>query len=177
MSLDVSRSFVDQSRALLTAGYLPRIERCLEKLSEQELWWRPNPESNSVGNLLLHLSGNLRQWIISGVGGAVDERERQREFDERGPLSRDEVWSLLKTTVEEADRVLAGVDPETLLERRRIQGFDVTVLEAIYHVVEHFSMHTGQIILVTKMRTGDLGFYAIVDGLPKPQWSGHQAKP
>jgi uncharacterized damage-inducible protein DinB len=170
MSPDVSRSFVEQSRTNLSAELLPRIERCLAKLSDQELWWRPNAESNSVGNLVLHLSGNVRQWIISGVGGAVDERDRQREFDERGPLPSDEVWSRLKTTVEEADRVLAGLDPATLLERRRIQGFDVTILEAIYHVVEHFSMHTGQIILLTKMRAGDLGFYEVVDGLPQPKW-------
>jgi uncharacterized damage-inducible protein DinB len=170
MSPDVSRSFVAHSRTNLSAELLPRIERCLAKLSDQELWWRPNAESNSVGNLVLHLSGNVRQWIISGVGGAVDERDRQREFDERGPLPSDEVWSRLKTTVEEADRVLAGLDPATLLERRRIQGFDVTILEAIYHVVEHFSMHTGQIILLTKMRAGDLGFYEVVDGLPQPKW-------
>lgn len=166
-----SQAFIDQSRTLLTSGYLPRIERCLAKLSDQEVWWRPNAESNSVGNLLLHLSGNVRQWIISGVGGAADTRERQREFDEQGPLAREEVWPRLKTTVEEADRVLAGVDPAILLNHRRIQGFDVTILEAIYHVIEHFSMHTGQIILLTKMRAGDLGFYAIVDGLPKPQWT------
>ena len=165
-----SQAFIAQSRTLLTSGYLPRIERCLDKISDPELWWRPTAESNSVGNLLLHLSGNVRQWIISGVGGAVDERRRQREFDEQGPLAREEVWSRLTTTVEEADRVLAAVDPAMLLERRRIQGFDVTILEAIYHVIEHFSMHTGQIILLTKIRAGDLGLYAIVDGLPKPQW-------
>lgn len=167
---DVSQSFIDQSRQLLTASYLPRIERCVETLSDQNVWWRANPQSNSIGNLLLHLAGNVRQWIISGLGGAGDERQRQREFEEQGPVPGSELLFRLKTTVEEADRVLAGVTPASLLERRRIQGHDVTILETIYHVVEHFSMHTGQIILLAKMWKGDLGFYEISDGTPRPQW-------
>src|SRR5262249_8898770 len=148
MHEDVLRSFVDQSRNLLTSSYLPRIQRCVEKLSDQEVWWRANPESNSVGNLLLHLTGNIRQWIISGVGGSQNERQRQREFDERGPMPRADAMFELKKAVQESDTVLAGVTPTVLSQRRRIQGLDVTVLEAIYSVVSHFSMHTGQIILL-----------------------------
>jgi uncharacterized damage-inducible protein DinB len=167
---DVGQSFLDQSRQLLTAGYLPRIERCLEQLSDDHVWWRANPESNSIGNLLLHLSGNVRQWIISGVGGTPDDRRRQEEFDELGPMPCSELCSRIRTTVEEADRVLAGVTAANLLERRTIQGFDVTVQEAVYTVVEHFSMHTGQIILLTKMWKGDLGFYDLSSGTPRSQW-------
>jgi len=170
MRPDVSQSFIDQSRQLLTASYLPRIERCLEGLSDQEIWWRANAESNSVGNLLLHLAGNVRQWIISGVGGAPDERQRQREFDELGPIPSSELLSRLRTTVEQSDQILAGVPSTNLLESRRIQGSDVTVFEAIYRVVEHFSMHTGQIILLTKMWKGDLGFFDVSDDTPRPQW-------
>ena len=167
---DVSQSFIDQSRQLLSEHYLPRIERCLERLSDEEIWWRANPECNSVGNLMLHLAGNVRQWVISGLGVAADRRQRQQEFDERGPIPRGELVNGLKRTVEEADVVLASVSPRRLPERRQIQGCDVTVLQAIYHVVEHFSMHAGQIILLTKMRTGDLAFYDVSDGTPRPQW-------
>ena len=167
---DVAQSFVDQSRRLLTASYVPRIERCLEQLSDDNVWWRANPESNSIGNLLLHLAGNVRQWIISGVGGVPDDRQRQREFDEQGPMPSADVLSRLRMTVEEADRVLAGITADGLLEGRRIQGHDVTVLEAVYAVVEHFSMHTGQIILLTKMWKGDLGFYDLSSGTPRSQW-------
>ena len=167
---DISRSFVDESRSLLTVSHFPRIERCLEGLADDKVWWRPNAESNSIGNLTLHLAGNVRQWIISGIGGATDNRQRQQEFDEKGPVPASELLSRLRTTVEEADRVLAGVTPATLLERREIQGCDVTVLEAIYHVVEHFSMHTGQIILLAKMWKGDLGFYNVSDGVVRPAW-------
>jgi uncharacterized damage-inducible protein DinB len=167
---DAAQSFIDQSRKFLTSHYLPRIERCLEQLSDEEIWWRANPESNSVGNLLLHLAGNVRQWIVSGLGEAADRRQRQQEFDEHGPLPGEELLTSLKRTLEEADAVLASLLPSSFPERRQIQGCDVTVMEAIYHVVEHFSMHTGQIILLTKMWKGDLAFYDVSDGTPRPRW-------
>src|SRR5262245_29832259 len=148
MRQDGLQTFIDQSRNLLTSSYLPRIERCVEKLSDRELWWRANPESNSVGNLMLHLAGNMQQWIVSGVGGASDQRQRQREFEERGPISGGEVLQQLKKAVREGDGILAAVTHTALLEYRRIQGLDITILEAIYSVVSHFSMHTGQIILL-----------------------------
>ncbi|MFN2481067.1 MAG: DinB family protein [Pyrinomonadaceae bacterium] len=176
----VARAFVAEARRLLTEDYLPKIERCLELLREGDLWWRAGAESNSVGNLLLHLEGNARQWIVCGVVGAADERERQREFDAgRGrepgeaelPTAR-ELFARLRGTVEEADGGLARLEPSVLLERRRIQGLrEVEVLRAVFHVVEHFSMHTGQIILLTKMRAGrDLAFYDFSEGAPRANW-------
>ena len=129
-----------------------------------------NSQSNSIGNLLLHLNGNVRQWIISGLGGEKDVRTRQREFEAHTGADAPELLRELRATVEAADRVLANVDPSTLLERRRIQSYDVSVMEAIYAVVEHFSMHTGQIILLAKTFKGDLGFYDLSGGEPRPTW-------
>jgi hypothetical protein len=169
MSAD-GQFFIDHSRELLTDSYLPRIERCVEKLTDEQIWWRANPGSNSIANLMLHLSGNVRQWIVSGIGGAPDVRQRQQEFDARGPLPRAEVVARLRNTVQEADRVLAGVEPAALLEPRRIQGYDVNVMEAIYQVVEHFSMHTGQIILLAKMWVGDVAFFDASQGTPRRIW-------
>lgn len=167
------QAFIDRSRAFLGSDYLPRIRSCLYELPETDLWWRPNAESNSVGNLLLHLAGNVRQWIVSGIGREPDVRERQEEFDAEGGRGRDELLGLLEEAVEDADRVLEELDPGRLLERRIIQGTDVTVLEAVYHVVEHFGMHTGQITYITKLRTGsDLGFYEVEDGVAHPRWQG-----
>ena len=143
-----------ESRRLLRSEYLPKIERCLERLSEEDVWWRPNETSNSIGNLLLHLCGNVGQWIIGGVGQRECERHRQQEFDERSHLPWRDLLAKLKATLAEADEVIGSLDSESLLARRHIQNDDVTVLEAIYHVVEHFGMHTGQIIVLTKMRTG-----------------------
>ena len=171
---DIAQSFIEQSRRFLLAEYLPKIERCVAELSDEDLWWRPNEQSNSVGNLLLHLAGNVRQWIIHGVGGAPDVRQRQQEFDERDGHPAETVLARLRETLEEADRVLGGLDPADLFTSRSIQGIDVTVFGAIYHVVEHFSTHVGQIIYVTKLRTGrDLQFYAMnADGSVRRGWLG-----
>ena len=166
----IEEAFLAQSRRLLTGSYLPRIEKAVEGLSDEQLWWRANAESNSIGNLILHLAGNVRQWIVSGIGGAVDARDRQGEFDAREPMPAGELLARLTSTVEEADRVLAALAPGTLLERRRIQTYDVTVLQAVYTVVEHFSMHTGQTILLAKMWKGDLGLYTLSHGIPHPAW-------
>jgi uncharacterized damage-inducible protein DinB len=148
----IASTFLDKSRALMSDDYMPKIERCVGRLSDTDLWWRANEASNSIGNLILHLCGNVTMWIIGGVGLLPFERDRQREFDERRNISGTELIERLRAVAQQADAVMGAVSPEELLSRRQIQGYDVTVLEAIYHVVEHFSMHTGQIILLTKAR-------------------------
>ena len=149
---DAARVFIDKSRNLLTSDYVPKIERCLDLLTDEDIWWRPNDVSNSIGNLILHLCGNVTMWIVGGVGRLPFDRNRQLEFDERRRIPSAELRSRLRSVVAQADDVLKEVDASELLSRRQIQGYDVTVLEAIYHVVEHFSMHTGQIILLSKAR-------------------------
>jgi hypothetical protein len=169
--MDAAQLFVDHSRKFLTESYLPRIERSIERLSDADIWWRGNDGSNSVGNLVLHLAGNVRQWIVSGIGGAPDRRRRQEEFDERGPVPREELLRRLRDAVLEADAVLGSLGPGRLTERSTIQGREVGVLYAIYHVVEHFSMHTGQIIYFTKMRAGDLAFYEASSSAFRETWT------
>lgn len=167
----VTRAFIAKARSLLMTDYLPKIERCMERLSDEEVWWRRGEESNSIGNLVLHLSGNARQWIVSGIGGATDTRARQSEFDERSMISGAELLSHLRQTLQEVDAVLAALPSNAILERRMFQGTEETVLDAVFHVVEHFSMHTGQIILLTKMLTGsDLRFYDFSTGVPRADW-------
>ena len=157
---DVTQNFIAKSRSLLRDDYLPKIERCLEELSEEDIWWRTHEEGNSIGNLLLHIAGNARQWIVGGVGGTENRRVRQQEFDQREGISRAELLDQLRRTLDDVEEVLARQDADAMLEPRQIQKYDVTVLEAIYHVVEHFAMHTGQIILLTKMlKRTDMKFY------------------
>jgi uncharacterized damage-inducible protein DinB len=171
-AISVNFAFLKQARVFLTDEYLPKIEKCLAELSDQDVWWRSNEESNSIGNLLLHLSGNARQWIISGLGGASDHRVRQTEFDERSLIRKHDLLARLRDTVREVDSVLAQFDSSKLLNAYRIQNCDVTALEAIFHVVEHFSMHTGQIILLTKLLTKkDLNFYDFSSGSPVHTWN------
>ena len=157
---DTGQEFISRARYHLTEDYVPKIEKCLERLTDEQIWWRPNEQSNSIGNLLLHLSGNARQWIVCGVGGATDARDRDAEFAQRDRIARTDLRSLLQRTLADVDATLAQFDANQLVERRTIQGSDVSVLEAILHVVEHFSMHVGQILYITKQVTAhDLHFY------------------
>jgi uncharacterized damage-inducible protein DinB len=153
---DPATHFLAESRRFLTADYLPKIERCLEALSDADVWWRANDGSNSIGNLLLHLDGSTRAWIVGVAGGSPSPRNRQQEFDERERIPRTELMSRLRETVAEADGVLARLDVGVLLERRQARDEEVSVLWAVYHAIEHFSMHTGQIIMLAKMRSGGL---------------------
>jgi uncharacterized damage-inducible protein DinB len=169
---EVGQAFISEARALLLTDYLPKIERCLAVLNDEQIWWRANPESNSIGTLLLHLRGNVRQWIVVGLGGSPDTRDRDAEFAQREVISRDELLVRLRQTLNEADQTLATFDSNRLLERFTIQKSDVSALAAIFHVVEHFSMHTGQIVLLTKLLTAtDLRFYDFEKDTPLPRWS------
>lgn len=168
---EVAAAFLERSERILHDEHMPRVRRSVEALPPGDMWWRPNEASNSVGNLLLHLEGNLRQWIVSGVGGAPDVRRRDEEFERRGDATPEELLGALEEAVGDATGVLADLDHEALLEPREVQGREVTALYAVYHAVEHFSMHAGQIIYVAKLRTGrDLAFYRSEGGVPRRSW-------
>jgi uncharacterized damage-inducible protein DinB len=146
---NIGQLFLDTSRERLRRN-TPKLFTCLSLLSEEEVWKRSNPHVNSVGNLILHLCGNVRQWIISGIGGAKDIRQRPQEFRQDVFYPKAELIALVENTIKEADQVLAHFNPELLGEVRIIQGFRETCLQAIYSSVEHWSHHTGQIIHITK---------------------------
>src|SRR2546423_14834865 len=112
---DIGQEFIERSRYHFIQDFLPKIERCLERLTDDQLWWRPNEQSNSIGNLLLHLSGNARQWIVCGVGGAADARNRDAEFAQRDVIPRGELHSLLKRTLAEVEPTLSRFDSDRLL--------------------------------------------------------------
>ena len=140
---------------------LPRIERCVELLTIEEIWERFNAETPSIGNLIIHLCGNVRQWIIATLGGELDHRDRDSEFNERGPISKDELLNRIRNTVREAVTVVQNAPPEALQQQHTVQGFQENGVDILVHVTEHFSYHTGQITLATKIKkTVDLGYYA-----------------
>ncbi len=158
--MEAGTEFVRLARKELRQ-HCDRIRVCLGELSPEQIWHRDSEVENSVGNLVLHLAGNIRQWIISGLGGADDIRDRDGEFAMRDPLPPAELLERLESAVDAADEVLATLSPDRLLETRRIQVYEVTVLHAVLHVVAHFAGHAGQIIGATKRFTKrDLGFYA-----------------
>jgi len=148
---NITEQFIAESRTFLLSDYLPKVESCLERLTDEEIWWRPNEESNSIGNLLMHLEGSTRNWIISVAGESYSPRNRQQEFDERKHIPKVELLGKLRRTVTEGATILTGIDADQLLQKRPAGSEEVTVLWAIYHAVEHFAMHTGQIIMLAKM--------------------------
>jgi uncharacterized damage-inducible protein DinB len=140
---------------------LPRILTCLDQLSNEQIWWRPNESSNSIGNLILHLSGNVRQWIGSGLGSLPDHRKRQIEFDERRPIDKERLVSDLLSNMAIAKSIISEVTTADLLKKRAVQTFQETGVTILIHVTEHFSYHTGQIAYITKMlKDRSLDFYA-----------------
>lgn len=141
-----------------------RLEKCLEALSEEDVWRRPNGSSNSVGNLLLHLDGNVTQWVLAGFGGAEDFRRRDAEFAAREGSRKEDLLSRLESTLDSALALLARADDAGLLRVRPVQAFQASGISIFVHVTEHLSYHTGQIAFWTKqLKDRDLGFYAGVD--------------
>jgi len=139
---------------------LPRIRECVGRLDQKQIWMRHGDHENAVGNLLLHIAGNMRQWIISAIGGQPDTRTRDAEFAARGEIDAAELMGRLESTVAESIEVLKAMKPERLMETIQPQKYRVTILEGIYTAVEHFGEHTGLIIFATKLLTGeDMGFY------------------
>jgi uncharacterized damage-inducible protein DinB len=169
--MNLSAEFIVQSRHYLATEYPTKIQHCLKALPPDAMWRRSDASSNSVGNLLLHLEGNVRQWIVSSVGGAPDHRHRAAEFGATEGADATTLFAALRTTLDEADAVIAGLSATDLASRRTIQGRDVSVFDAIYHVVEHFSMHTGQIVLLTKQYApARIEFYRDAGGLAVPKY-------
>ncbi len=157
------QEFIEQSIFRLSEN-TPKIEKCLSILSEEEVWKRPNDSSNSIGNLILHLCGNITQYIISSMGGNEDIREREQEFSTQGGFTKKMLLDNLKSTIDEAIEVLNNLKETDLLKIRSVQGFEYTGMASVIQVVEHYSYHTGQIIFWTKLlKDMDLGFYASID--------------
>jgi len=160
MTADVTELFLDFSRKKLLEQYWPRLRACVESLTDEQVWWQPNAASNSIGNLILHLNGNVRQWLVDSFNRSEDKRDRPAEFAAEGGIPASALLERLGAAMYEASQVLARLTQADLVAPYEIQGYHVSGLEAVYQVVEHFGMHYGQIAYVAKSLTGaDLGFY------------------
>ncbi|MAG93590.1 MAG: hypothetical protein CMJ48_07555 [Planctomycetaceae bacterium] len=158
-SMSLANRFTPYAASKLKQSFA-QIQRCLDLLTSDQVWSRPNDVSNAVGNLVLHLNGNIRQWILSALAGESYERDRPAEFSQRKPSPTDAILADLQETVERAREVLSALNEQQLAAELTIQGYNVTGMEAVFHAVEHFSLHTGQIVYATKILTGkDLSLY------------------
>jgi hypothetical protein len=152
--------FLCFSRDKLVNQYWPRLRKCVEPLTDEQIWWRPNAASNSIGNLMLHLNGNMRQWLVDSFNQAEDKRDRPAEFAASGSITGSALLEKLGGTISEGAMVLDRLTEAELTAPYEIQGYNVHGLDAVYQVVEHFGLHYGQIAYITKMITDkDLGFY------------------
>jgi uncharacterized damage-inducible protein DinB len=163
--------FVARSRYWLTKEYPIKIRHCVNALPKDAIWKRPAPGCNSIGNLLVHLAGNVTEWILGGVGRQTIQRFRAGEFQRDDGPDGQKLLEDLEIVLRKADKVLAELSERDLERELVIQDRETTVLSAVYHVVEHFAMHTGQIIQMTKVfAPGTIKFYEDAGGLAQPLW-------
>jgi uncharacterized damage-inducible protein DinB len=160
----IAQEFIEQSISIIEKKNTPKIIKCLDQLNEEQIWLRPNEASNSIGNILLHLCGNITQYIISALGDQPDIRERDLEFSVKSGYNKEELLNKLTATLEQAVKVIKNTNETRLMKIHSVQGFNYSGIGIIVHVTEHYSHHTGQVIFWTKLLTGKgLGFYSHVD--------------
>ena len=149
----------ETKRRLFEEGVV-RIKKSLSLMTEAQIWHRPNENSNSAGNLVLHLCGNVRQWLLTGLGKNPDIRTRQAEFDEKGPIATKALLEKLDQVMKEVDEMLDSLKPEDLTATHLVQGYQENGVSILVHVVEHFSYHVGQITYIVKaLNDLDVGYY------------------
>lgn len=163
----VVEAFIGNSTMTLHAAF-SRIEHAVSQLDDADVWWRPHPAMNAVGNLLLHLGGNLGQWLLAGVGGHPDTRRRQEEFDHREPIPKAELLARLRRTIDAAAAVVAQQTEASLLTPRHIQHYDTNIFTAIYHAVGHLEGHAQEIIYIARLRLGDRYRFQWMPPAPQP---------
>jgi uncharacterized damage-inducible protein DinB len=131
-----------------------RAAEAIGQLGDEEVNWRPNEESNSIANLVVHMAGNIGQRFTAGIGGAPDVRDRDAEFNTRERFTRSRILAVLNEAFGAADKVMAGLTPERLDDPQQMRDRQVTVLDVLFGACTHLSEHVGQILYIAKLRLG-----------------------
>ena len=159
--MTILSTIVEEALFRLNEESVPRIKKCFGELSDEEIWTRPNSVLSSPGNLVLHLIGNARQYILFGLAGHADNRKRQAEFDHNEIIPKDKLLNQLDSLMVEIKQALNKLGIDDLTKTYQVQGMKISGFGIIMHVVEHFSYHVGQITWQTKIvREKDLNYYA-----------------
>ena len=164
LTQNITDLFIDQVNQKIGHEFIGKIKYCLSLLTEEEVWYQPNSHCNSVGVMILHLNGNVRQWVLSGACGLADHRDRPAEFYPESQVNKNELIKMMDALANDLDHHLPQIKPENLIACKDVQCYNETVLAMLMHATEHFSYHTGQIIYLTKLlKDMDTGFYADLD--------------
>ena len=148
---DLSKTALEAIHSRITRILPAQIRSCVEELSEEQLWWRPNEQANSVGNLVLHVSGSMRHYLSNRVGGIEYERNRPAEFAERGPVPKQQLLATFDETIRQAGQVLDAFDTSRFLDATDEPNYVPTIFDLIFNIAIHLATHAGQIVYVTKM--------------------------
>lgn len=151
MESSADRTFLEIARSRLVVHLTGQVRTCLETLNDQQIWWRANESSNSVGNLVLHCVGSTRHYIGHVVGHRDFARDREAEFSERREMPAAELRSRLDLAAAEADEVLRSFDPARLLEPTDRTPEPSTYMQVIGMQLVHYAAHVGQILFATKL--------------------------
>lgn len=161
---EFGKQLISETKRRILEESIERIKKCLDMITNDQIWQRPNKESNSIGNLILHLCGNARQWLICGLTDAPDTRNRSLEFDIHHNISKSEFITKLDELSSDISSLLKMIDVSKLVLPRKVQVFEETGISILIHVIEHFSYHTGQIVFYTKLLTNkQTNFYGHIN--------------
>jgi uncharacterized damage-inducible protein DinB len=154
MENEIIKEFIKES-INHAEGSFKRLFHCIEQLDDKQIWWIPNDKMNSVGVLIKHICGNMRQWTITSINNTEDKRNRPEEFLNDNKLTKAELISLADTTRSDFREAVKKLDSKRLTEQKRIQGYEVSLMGAVIHVLTHMEGHVGQIILLTRTQLGE----------------------
>ncbi len=154
MENTVDKEFLNECQLRIESSF-QRLYHCLDQLDEQKIWWQPNDKMNSIGILITHICGSFRQWTITNINNEEDVRDRPEEFLNENKIIKEELIELAATLKSEFLKAIHNLDTSRLTEQRRIQGYDVTLMSAIFRALTHLEGHIGQIVLLTRIKLGD----------------------
>ena len=150
MERSVDSTVLHIVKTRLVRDYPAQIRTCIDALTDEQLWWRPNEHSNAVGNLIVHLAGSNRYYLDHVLGGREDLRNRSAEFAIRGGRSKPELRKVWDDSVAATGQALDAIDPSRLMDTTDRGGKQTTVLQVLLHVSHHNSVHMGQIVYIAK---------------------------
>ncbi len=171
MENTTDKEFLNECKNRIDSSF-QRLYHCLDQLDDKQIWWRPNDKMNSIGILITHICGSFRQWTITIMNNAEDMRDRPEEFLNDRKINKEALLQRARKLKSDFLKAIYNLDCSRLTEQRRIQGWDITLMSAIFRALTHLEGHIGQIMLLTRIQLGDNYkiFWTPQTGEQKAEW-------